>query len=139
MIGLECVPLLRTKFRRQCRSYAQPGEEPPQNLREYDPEWARAFVSGTVAASCNHARMLAAVKVPVLFTHHFHMIDPATGHLLDAVSDMQASMARELITGNGQTFDYRVFPEMGHFMHGIDPALYATTVIDWWAGLSFSK
>ncbi len=25
-----------------------PGAEPPQNLKEYDPEWARAFVTGTV-------------------------------------------------------------------------------------------
>jgi pimeloyl-ACP methyl ester carboxylesterase len=45
--------------------------EPPQNLKEYDPEWARAFWTGSVAASCDHARMLAAVKVPVLLTHHF--------------------------------------------------------------------
>ncbi len=36
------------------------GDEPPQNLKEYDPEWARAFWSGTVAASCDHARMLGA-------------------------------------------------------------------------------
>ena len=27
-----------------------PGAEPPQNLKEYDPEWARAFVTGTVGA-----------------------------------------------------------------------------------------
>ena len=44
---------------------------PPQNLKEYDPEWGRAFWTGTVAASCDHARMLARVKVPVLLTHHF--------------------------------------------------------------------
>src|SRR4030095_6114452 len=43
-------------------------EEPPQNLKEYDPEWARAFTTGTVGANCDHARMLAGVKVPVLFT-----------------------------------------------------------------------
>jgi pimeloyl-ACP methyl ester carboxylesterase len=29
--------------------------EPPQNLRECDPEWARAFWTGSVAASCDHA------------------------------------------------------------------------------------
>jgi pimeloyl-ACP methyl ester carboxylesterase len=28
----------------------QPAEEPPQNLKEYDPEWGRAFCTGTVAA-----------------------------------------------------------------------------------------
>ena len=54
---------------------AVPGREPPQNLKEYDPEWARAFWTGTVAASCDHARMLASVKVPVLLTHHFRMVD----------------------------------------------------------------
>ncbi len=47
------------------------GDAPGQNLKEYDPEWGRAFWTGTVGASCDHARMLAAVKVPVLFTHHF--------------------------------------------------------------------
>ena len=37
---------------------AMAGAEPPQNLKEYDPEWGRAFWDGTVAASCDHARML---------------------------------------------------------------------------------
>jgi hypothetical protein len=41
-------------------------EEPPQNLKEYDPEWGRSFWTGTVAASCDHERMLRSVKVPVL-------------------------------------------------------------------------
>ena len=41
--------------------------EPPQNLKEYDREWARAFLEGTVAQSCPHERLLAQVKVPVLF------------------------------------------------------------------------
>ena len=35
-------------------------DEPPQNLKEYDPEWGRAFWTGTVAASCDHERMLRA-------------------------------------------------------------------------------
>jgi hypothetical protein len=35
--------------------------------------------------------MLAGVKVPVLFTHHFRLVDPATGVLMGAVSDLQAS------------------------------------------------
>jgi hypothetical protein len=52
--------------------------EPPQNLKERDPEWARAFATGTVAASCDHERMLASVKEPVLLTHHFRAIDEAT-------------------------------------------------------------
>ena len=35
------------------------------------------------------------------------------------------------LRGNGQTVDYRVFPEMGHRMHSQDPALFASTVTDW--------
>ncbi len=63
---------------------------PPQNLKEYDPEWGRAFWTGTVAASCDHERMLSSVKVPVLLTHHFRMIDEQTGGVRGAMSDVQA-------------------------------------------------
>jgi hypothetical protein len=45
-----------------------PGVEPPQHLKEYDPEWGRAFWTGTVGAACDHERMLRAVEVPVLLT-----------------------------------------------------------------------
>ena len=57
-------------------------EGPPQNIKEYDPEWGKAFSTGTVAASFRHDRMLAAVKVPVLSTHHFRTIDESTGVLI---------------------------------------------------------
>ena len=112
------------------------GDEPPQNLKEYDPEWARAFWTGTVAASCDHARMLASVKVPVLFTHHFRMVDEKTGQLMGALSDLQATRAKELIVGAGQQVDYRSFPEMGHAMHIESPALFAKTLTDWATKLS---
>jgi pimeloyl-ACP methyl ester carboxylesterase len=108
-----------------------PGAEPPQNLKEYDPEWARAFVTGTVGAGCDHAAMLASVRVPVLFTHHFRRVDPATGHLLGAIADQQADRVRQLVEEAGQPFTYRSFPEMPHSMHGSDPELYARTVTDW--------
>ena len=52
-------------------------DTPPQTLKEYDPEWGRAFWTGSVSAACPHDRMLRAVKVPVLFTHHFRMVDDA--------------------------------------------------------------
>jgi hypothetical protein len=68
-----------------------PTGPPPQNLKEYDPEWGRAFRSGTVAASCDQERMLRAVKVPVLLTHHFRHVDPETGFLMGAVSDFRRS------------------------------------------------
>jgi pimeloyl-ACP methyl ester carboxylesterase len=111
------------------------GAEPPQNLREYDPEWGRAFWTGTVAASCDHARMLSRVKVPVLMTHHFRRVDDASGTLMGAISDLQAERARELVGATGQRFDYQSFPTMGHSMHGQDPRLFAQTLVEWAAKL----
>jgi pimeloyl-ACP methyl ester carboxylesterase len=105
-------------------------EEPPQNMKEYDPEWGRAFWTGTVAASCDHARMLSAVKCPVLMTHHFRMID-GKGRLLGALADVQAEYARGLIEKAGNPVTYLSFPSMGHSMHGQDPELFAKTVVDW--------
>ena len=107
----------------------------PQNLKEYDPEWGRAFWTGTVAASCDHAAMLASVRVPVLFTHHFRNIDEATGTLMGASSDLQATRACELIRAAGQPVDYQSFPDMGHSMHGQDPQLFADTLTAWAATL----
>jgi pimeloyl-ACP methyl ester carboxylesterase len=105
--------------------------EPTQNLKEYDPEWGRVFWSGTVAASCDHARMLAQVKVPVFLTHHMRFVDEATGRLMGALSDLQAARVRELVTTAGQTFEYKSFPAMGHMMHSQDPKLFADTLIEW--------
>jgi pimeloyl-ACP methyl ester carboxylesterase len=112
------------------------GEGPPQNLKEYDPEWGRAFWAGTIAASCDHARMLAAVKTPVLLTHHFHQVDEATGALMGALSDLHAERVRQLVTEAGQAFELRSFPTMGHSMHGQDPALFTATVAEWTDAIS---
>jgi xanthine dehydrogenase YagR molybdenum-binding subunit len=114
---------------------APAGSEPPQNLREYDPEWARAFWTGTVAASCEHARMLASVKVPVLMTHHFRRVDEASGALMGAISDLQAARVRELVTAAGQPFALESFPTMGHSLHGQNPRLFADTLTKWAAAL----
>src|SRR5262245_55404734 len=111
------------------------GGEPPQNLKEYDPEWARAFWTGTVAASCDHARMLASVKVPVLLTHHFRHVDEATGQLMGALSDLQAARVRELVASAGCRIDYRSLPAMGHSLHGQDPALFVSILTEWAASL----
>jgi pimeloyl-ACP methyl ester carboxylesterase len=112
-----------------------PADGPPQGLKEYDPEWGRAFWTGTVAASCDHVRMLQAVKVPVLFTHHFRRVNE-TGLLMGAITDLQAQKVRELVEGAGQPFDYRSFPTMGHSMHGQNPQLFADTLSEWAAGLA---
>jgi pimeloyl-ACP methyl ester carboxylesterase len=109
----------------------RPAAEPPQSLKEYDPEWGRAFWTGTVGAACDHARMLKAVKVPVLFTHHFRNVDETTGFFMGAISDLQAGRVRSLIEDAGQPFDYRSFPQMGHAMHAQDPGLFAGTVTEW--------
>jgi pimeloyl-ACP methyl ester carboxylesterase len=111
------------------------GSEPPQNLKEYDPEWARAFWSGTVAANCDHAFMLSSVKVPVLLTHHFRRVDEATGELMGALSDLQAARARALIATTGSPVDYRSLPTTGHSLHGQDPRLFTDTLADWSASL----
>lgn len=113
------------------RAIASPPASPPQNLKEYDPEWGRAFWTGTVAASCDHERMLRSVKVPVLFTHHFRRVDETTGFLMGALSDLQAKRALELLAGAGVTVDYRSFEVMGHSMHGQDPQLFTETLVDW--------
>jgi len=108
---------------------------PPQDLKEYDPEWGDAFVSGRATATCDHENMLIHVKVPVLFTHHFHQEDPDTGALMGALSDLQVARVEQLVTGAGQAFTYRSFPQMPHSMHGADPKLYADTLTDWYATL----
>jgi pimeloyl-ACP methyl ester carboxylesterase len=114
----------------------KPAAEPGQALKEYDPEWARAFWSGSVGAACDHARMLKAVKVPVLFTHHFRHVDEASGFVMGAISDLQARQVKALVEGAGQPFDYRSFPQMGHSMHGQDPALFVETLTEWAAGVA---
>jgi hypothetical protein len=106
-------------------------DEPPQNLKEYDPEWGRAFWTGTVAAACDHERMLRSVKVPVLFTHHFRRVDETTGLLMGAISDVQAARVCTLLEEAGVNVDYRSFETMGHSMHGQDPRLFTDTLVDW--------
>ena len=110
--------------------------EPPQNMKEYDPEWARAFWTGTATIGCDHRRMLKSVKVPVLFTHHFRKDDPETGALIGAISDLQANRVQHLVESAGQTFHYLSFPHMGHSMHAEDPGLYVRVLTEWMRDLN---
>ncbi|MCV7348085.1 alpha/beta hydrolase [Mycolicibacterium rhodesiae] len=105
--------------------------EVPQSLREYDPEWGHAFSTGSVARNCDHETMLAHVKVPVLFTHHFRMLDPATGSLLGAISDQQVQYVQSLVEQAGNSFHCMNFPQMPHSMHGHQPQTYVDTVTAW--------
>jgi pimeloyl-ACP methyl ester carboxylesterase len=107
-------------------------DEPPQNLKEYDPEWGRSFWTGTVGAACDHDRMLRSAKVPsVLLTHHGRITDDASGFLFGAMSDQQAQRVRDLLTRAGVDVQYRSFPDVGHSMHGDKPDLYVETLFDW--------
>jgi pimeloyl-ACP methyl ester carboxylesterase len=112
------------------------GDEPSQELKEYDPEWGRAFWTGTVAASCDHERMLRSVKVKqILLTHHFRVVDEKTGALLGALSDLQAARVMDILGEGGVAVEYRSFPTVGHSMHGTQPDLYVDTVLEWAATL----
>ena len=104
---------------------------PPQNLKEYDSEWGKATVNGTLSASCDHAQMLSRVKCPVLFTHHSRKIDEKSGKLMGACTEQQVDLVEKLVKSAGQPFTRLSFPEMGHFMHSQDPELYVRTILDW--------
>lgn len=110
-------------------------DDPPQNMLEYDPEWARAFFEGTVAASCSHETMLSRVTGPVMFTHHMRAVDPASGHLIGAVSDLQAEVSVALMRANGATVDYVSMPDAPHVLHTLDPDRYVEVLRTWAAGL----
>jgi pimeloyl-ACP methyl ester carboxylesterase len=105
--------------------------EPPQNMKEYDPEWGRAFWEGTVAKSCPHEVLLAQVKVPVLFTHHARHVFPETGNLMGALTDLQAAKVRELVACCGVPIEYVSLPDAAHAMHAADPERFATHVGEW--------
>jgi pimeloyl-ACP methyl ester carboxylesterase len=107
------------------------GEQPSQNLKEYDPEWGRAFWEGTVAQSCRHERMLASVKVPVLLTHHARHVDPDSGRLIGAISDLQAARVGEIIAAAGQPYTYVSLPDAAHAMHAADPPRFAEVLGKW--------
>jgi len=89
-----------------------------------------------VAKSCPHERMLAQVKAPMLLTHHFRVIEPTTGMLLGALSDLQANKARELVAAAGQPLDYVDAPDAAHSMHAMDPQRFATILATWAQGLA---
>jgi pimeloyl-ACP methyl ester carboxylesterase len=107
-------------------------DEPPQNLKEYDPEWGQAFWTGSVGVACDHERMLRSVRVPnVLLTHHMRVVDEGNGFLFGAMTDQQAQRVQVLLAAAGVTVDFRSFPDVGHSMHGERPELYVETLLDW--------
>ncbi|MFK0120376.1 alpha/beta fold hydrolase [Streptomyces sp. NPDC090994] len=129
-------------FRRAADAASSPAarhfvaDEIPQHMKEYDPEWARAFWEGTVALNCPHERMLSQVKTPVLLTHHTRGIDPETGDRLGALSDEQAAQARRLMESAGVRVDYESVPDALHVMHQLDPEQYVKIFTRWAATLA---
>ena len=114
----------------------KPTDEPPQNLKEYDPEWGRAFWTGTVAASCDHERMLRSVRTPVFLHPSFppsSTTRPDTSSARPPTSKLDTqlrSFGDALVE-----VDYQSFPTMGHSMHGQDPDLFTNTLLAWAAKL----
>jgi pimeloyl-ACP methyl ester carboxylesterase len=105
--------------------------EPPQNLKEYDPEWGRAFWEGTVARNCPHETLLAQVKRPMLLTHHARFVNPESGNLFGAMSDLQAAKTREIVAAAGVAVEYVSIPDAAHAMHASDPKRFAQVVTGW--------
>ena len=75
--------------------------------------------------------MLRNVKVPVLLTHHFRMVDEVTGDLIGAMTDHQARRVQDILAAANVSVEYRSFPTVGHAMHDENPQLYVDTVLDW--------
>lgn len=109
--------------------------EPPQAMKEYDPEWGRAFWEGTVAANCPHDRMLAQVTTPVLLTRHAWHEDPDTGELAGAMSEVQFRMAQRLMRSAGADVAVRSLPDAQHVLHLVDPPRYVDVLTEWAATL----
>lgn len=106
-------------------------EQTPQNLKEYDPEWARAFYTGSVSASTPHDEMLSSVKVSVLMSHHGRRIYKKSGMLIGAISDLQAQQVARIVKSAGQSFTYVSLPDAAHCMHRSEPDRYAKVLLDW--------
>lgn len=124
----------RTSPHQILRMFDMP-DQPPQNIKEYDPEWSRAFAEGTVGLNCPHDIMLAQVKAPVLLTHHAHTTDPDTGEEIGALSDRQARQAMAIMREAGVDVQYQSFPDAAHAMHHTEPARYTAVLTSWAAAL----
>jgi hypothetical protein len=67
----------------------------------------------------------------MLMTHHRRSVDPATGNLTGAISELQAQRAGDIIKAAGRPFDYVSLPDAAHAMHQTEPARYASIVGEW--------
>jgi hypothetical protein len=75
--------------------------------------------------------MLASVKVPVLLTHHFRVVEETTGMLMGALSDCRRRARARADRGRRTDGRVPVVSQMGHAMHQQDPKLFAATLVEW--------
>ena len=105
---------------------------PPQALQGVRPPVGAGVLDGIVLRRrATTSACSASVKVPVLYTHHFRVIDDGTGALLGAASDLQVARVRQLVTGAGQPFEYVSLPDSPHSLYGADPPRYVDTLVGW--------
>ena len=111
------------RTRRGCRSgmrcVPDAADEPPQNLKEYDPEWGRAFWTGTVGAVLR-PRADAAQRQGRRRAAHPPLPPGRRDDGVPPGRDVRPAGPRvlDLLTGAGVAVDYRSFPDVGHSMHG---------------------
>lgn len=109
----------------------------PQNMVEYDPEWARAYRTGSASAACDHRHMLASAHAPMLYTHHFRRTYPPSGLFLGAATEEQVEFTGQLITDQGgQRFDYISLPDAHHSLHAAEPQQYVDILTTWLTEIS---
>ncbi|ACT60255.1 alpha/beta hydrolase [Hirschia baltica] len=106
-------------------------EQPPQHLKEYDPEWGRAFIEGKFNLNSPHHTLLSDIKTPMLYTHHMRFEDPQTGLLIGATSDFQASKIKEIALKTGNSFELIDAPDAFHSMHEADPQRFVDILTSW--------
>ena len=58
-------------------------------------------------------------------------VDPGTGQLSGALSDLQAAVVRDIVAAAGQPFEYVSLPDAAHAMHQVDPARFAQVLTKW--------
>ena len=107
-------------------------DEPPQNLKEYDPEWGRAFWTGTVAAVVRpraDAAQRQGARCCSRTTCASSTRPPASCSARCPTS--RPSGCRRSSPEPASRCEYRSFPDVGHSMHGDRPDLYVETLLDW--------
>ena len=117
-------------------SRAMAGAEPPQNLKEYDPEWGRAFWTGTRRRELRPRadaveREGARAAHPPLPQGRRH--DRTCSGALSDAAGRARPRARHARRGQPSTTSRS--PRWATRMHGQDPQLFTETVVAWTGSL----